>query len=146
MGKEIEHKYLVISKDYRFLADRSISISQGYLSRVPDRVVRIRIIENKGYITIKGRNAGDTRLEFEYEIPLADAERLLSLCEGVVIKKKRWIVTFQGYKWEVDEYLSPVFPTIAEIELSHSHHDYPLPSFIGEEVTGNEKYYNSNIG
>lgn len=146
MGKEIEHKYLVISDAYKALASESLHIVQGYLSKNPERVVRIRIINQCAYLTIKGKTEKDTRLEYEYEIPFEDAMEMLPLCIGSPIKKTRWIVAYDGERWEVDEFISPSFPTVAEIELSSSHHDYSLPPFIGEEVTGDPAYYNSNIG
>lgn len=146
MGKEIEHKYLVISEDYKKLAKKKLIISQGYLSKDPERVVRIRICNDEGRITIKGKTNFDTRLEFEYPLPLDDARKMLNLCVGKKIKKIRWIVEYAGYVWEVDEFQEPVFPTIAEIELTESSHNYPLPHFIGEEVTGDSRYFNSNIG
>lgn len=145
MGKEIEHKYLVTSEDYKDVADTSYIITQGYLSKDKERVVRIRILDNSGFITIKGKTSGDTRHEYEYQIPLKDAVGMLELCIGEVIKKKRWIVSYMGNKWEVDEFINRDFPTIAEIELPESTHDYLLPPFVGKDVTGDPKYYNSNI-
>ena len=146
MGKEIEHKYLVISDVYKKMAKASYKIVQGYLSRDKERVIRIRIIDERAFLTIKGKNSGDSRLEYEYEIPVSDAEEILKLCLGKPIEKIRWIVEYSGYKWEIDEFLNPPIGTIAEIELSNSHYDYCLPPFVGEEVTGNPQYYNSNIG
>ena len=146
MGKEIEHKYLVTSETYKTRAVKTTHIIQGYLSKDPERVVRVRIIDKSGFVTIKGKTEGDTRLEFEYEIPYNDALEMLKLCLGHPIEKRRWIVMNKGNRWEVDEFISPAFPTVAEIELANSNHDYPLPGFIGKEVTGDPKFYNSNIG
>ena len=146
MGKEIEHKYLVISDTYKSVAEKNSHIIQGYLSKNPERVVRVRIIDQKGFITIKGKTEKDTRMEFEYEIPYEDALEMLQLCLGKTIEKRRWIVTYAGYNWEVDEFISPTFPTVAEIELSNSNYEYPLPQFGGKEVTGDPTFYNSNIG
>ncbi|MDE5789841.1 MAG: CYTH domain-containing protein [Muribaculaceae bacterium] len=145
MGKEIEHKYLVISEDYKTYSFESHHIIQGYISRDVERTVRVRIYDEKGFITIKGKTEGDTRLEFEYEIPVQEAKELLNLCIGNRIEKKRWIVNYGGHCWEIDEFANRDFPTVAEIELPHSTYNYPLPSFIGEEVTGNPKFYNSNL-
>lgn len=152
---EIEHKYIVINDSFRALAERSIEITQGYLNRDPDRVVRVRTIVDtsanggsllKSYITIKGRTVEDSRLEFEYQIPFEDASQLLNLCECKPIHKIRHIVFYEGHKWEVDEFLSHEKGLIvAEIELEDSNHDYALPPFVGEEVTGQPKYYNSNL-
>ncbi len=145
MGKEIEHKYLVISDSFKENALFSYDIIQGYLCKDKERVVRIRICDSKAYLTIKGETIGDSRLEFEYEIPLSDAENMLPLCVGNVINKTRWIVMFDGNKWEVDVFHNRNVPTLAEIELPSSDYPYKLPPFVGEEVTGNPAYYNSNL-
>lgn len=145
MGIEIEHKYIVTDDSFKEMAVNKIHISQGYLSRVPERTVRIRITDNTGFITVKGKNQGDFRLEFEYPIPYQDALKMLDLCDGTKIDKIRWIVEYEGLRWEVDEYLSPEFPTVAEVELKDSTHSYQLPPFVGREVTGDPAYYNSNI-
>lgn len=144
MGLEIEHKYLVRNDDYKKLALSVKHIIQGYLNRDIERTVRIRIVDTQGFLTVKGKNGGDTRLEFEYEIPYTDAQRLLSICEDGVVEKNRYIVCFEGYRWEIDEFMGRLYPlVVAEIELTQSRKDYPLPSFIGDEVTGNPRYYNS---
>lgn len=145
MNKEIEHKHLVISHLYKNMAIRVEKISQGYLSRIPERVVRVRIKDDKGFLTIKGKNHGDTREEYEYEIPLKDALYLLKLCEEPIIEKTRYIVPFEGFTWEVDDFSSPKKMVIAEIELRDSLEKYKLPPFIGEDVTGDPQYYNSNL-
>lgn len=154
MAYEIEHKYLVVNTRYLSMAQSSRSICQGYLSRNPDCVVRVRIADDKGFITVKGRNFSDnaddtkqaTRKEFEYNVPLEDAREMLKLCEGNCIAKTRYIVPFEGYIWEVDEFHgSREGLTIAEIELTSSDEKYPLPPFVGKEVTGNPEYYNSNL-
>ncbi|MDE7160583.1 MAG: CYTH domain-containing protein [Muribaculaceae bacterium] len=146
MATEIEHKYLVKDDSYKRLATSRFHIVQGYLNRDPDRTVRIRLRDDKGFLTVKGRNHGDTRQEFEYEIPFADAMAMISLCEGGVIDKTRWIVPYGGMTWEVDEFhglLADI--TVAEIELHESTRDYPVPDFIGKEVTGDPSYYNSHL-
>lgn len=146
MGKETEHKYLVVSDAYRRLAEEKLRIRQGYLSRHPERVVRVRTVNDRGFLTIKGRTETDTREEFEYEVPLAEAERMLALCEGRLIEKTRYVVPFGGHLWEVDEFGGGLAPlVVAEIELAASTRDYPLPPFAGEEVTGDPSYYNSNL-
>lgn len=147
MATEIEHKFLVANDGYRTMAAHSVEIEQGYLSRDPERTVRVRIKGDHGYITVKGKNAGDARLEFEYEIPLADARAILGLCIPPVISKRRWIVPYEGYIWEVDEFHGSLSPLIvAEIELPSSDTRYILPPFVGENVTGDPSYYNSNLG
>lgn len=145
MALEIEHKYLVTNDSYKQLAHAHINIKQGYLNRDPQRTVRIRIYGNKGFITVKGVTIDDSRAEYEYQIPLDDAKNMLSMCLGTVIDKTRWLVTFDSHLWEIDEYHNCDAPTVAEIELEESTHDYALPSFVGQEVTGNPTYYNSNI-
>lgn len=147
MAQEIEHKYLVKNQDYKKFAKKVIFIKQGYLSRDPERTVRVRLWDNDGYITIKGKNQGDRRAEYEYKIPYQDAENLLELCVPPVIEKRRYIVDFQGHRWEVDEFLGALAPLVlAEIELSSSDEKYDLPDFIGENVTNDPRYYNSNLG
>ncbi|MCM1290978.1 MAG: CYTH domain-containing protein [Prevotella sp.] len=146
MATEIEHKYLVISSDYEKLATKRFIIAQGYLSRDKERIVRVRVKGDKGYLTVKGVTKGDSRLEYEYEIPIEDAEEMLKLCEGKIIRKERYIVPYKGYDWEVDKFLDNLAPLcIAEIELSESNRNYPKPSFIGKDVTGDPKYYNSSL-
>lgn len=146
MSLEIEHKYIVVSDAYKSDVISVTNIEQGYLSRTPERTVRVRIVGEKGYLTIKGKNVGDTRLEFEYEIPVSDACEMLSLCDGCVIKKTRYIVNYAGFRWEVDEFHGDLAPLVlAEIELTDSSQDYPLPTFVGEDVTNNPMYYNSNL-
>ena len=143
MAFEIEHKYLTVSDEYRQMAVRSHYISQGYLNTDPDRVVRIRIRDDEAFITVKGRNRGDIRLEFEYPVPKEDAEEMLSLCVNV-ISKRRYVVPFKGYYWEVDEFDGKLKGlTVAEVELNSSHTDYPLPDFVGKNITGDSRYYNS---
>lgn len=146
MGVEIEHKFLVNDDSYRSMQSAEHRISQGYLSKDPERVVRIRTLDNKGYLTVKGRNEGNKRLEFEYEIPLFEARRLLTLCLPPIIEKIRHIVFFEGHKWEIDEYLGSLAPLVtAEIELSSSDEEYALAPFVGRNVTGDPRYYNSNL-
>lgn len=146
MGVEIEHKYLVRDDSYREMASSSEDICQGYLCRVPERTVRVRTRGERGYITVKGKNRGDSRLEFEYEIPYCDAKEMLSLCEPPLLDKTRYLVEFDGHTWEVDEFHGKLQGLVtAEIELPASETDYTLPPFIGENVTGDSRYYNSNL-
>lgn len=147
MSQEIEHKYLVKNQNYKKFAKNVISIKQGYLSRDPERTVRIRLWDNDGYITIKGKNQGDCRAEFEYRIPYQDAVKMMGLCVPPVIEKRRYIVDYQDHRWEVDEFEGSLAPLVlAEIELSSSEEKYDLPDFIGENVTDDPRYYNSNLG
>lgn len=147
MPLEIERKFLIKDDSYKTIAKSSHTISQGYLSRIPERIVRIRTLDSRGFITIKGITIGCVREEFEYEIPYDDALKLLGLCIPPIVKKIRFIVPYKGYNWEIDEFSSPEnVTTVAEVELPHADAEIELPPFIGEEVTGNPAYYNSNIG
>ena len=146
MNVEIEHKYTVVDASYRQMSSRSIHTSQGYLSRCPDTTIRIRIADNVGMITIKTRNQGDSRREYEYPIPVDDARQLLAMCPPPIIDKVRDIVEFHGHCWEVDEFSSPRQGlVVADIELPDSQTPSDLPPFVGENVTGNPDYYNSNL-
>lgn len=146
MGIEIEHKYLVNDDSYQQLASEMHPICQGYLSRDPERTVRIRVTGDKGFLTVKGKNEGVSRLEFEYQIPVNEARQLLSLCEPPILEKNRYIVIYKDKKWEIDEYLGRLDGLVlAEIELDTPDEEYDLPSFIGENVTGDPAYYNSNL-
>ena len=144
--KEIERKYLVKSTEYRKLSKAKHIICQGYLSARKDAVIRIRIRDKHAYITVKGKNNGMVRNEWEYEIPILDAMEMLKLSQGSIIEKVRYIVSYEGYIWEIDEFKgSNDGLVVAEIELSDEKETFPIPPFIGEEVTGNAIYYNSNL-
>ena len=147
MGIEIEHKYLVKDDSYKRLSDNNSTIRQGFLSRDPERTVRVRVRDDQGFITIKGKGDGAAHPEFEYEIPLDDAMRLMSLCEPPVIEKTRYIVMHDGNRWEVDEFHGSLEGlVIAELEVPSEDYRFSLPPFVGREVTGNPKYYNSQLG
>ncbi len=146
MGVEIEHKYLVTNDRYKEMAESSAEIVQGYLNRTPERTVRVRIYGSEAFITVKGKNKGDTRLEFEYPIPVEDAEQMLQMAEGKVLRKIRYRVPYEGNVWEVDEFKgAEEGRVLAEIELPNSDCDYQLPPFVGENVTGDRRYYNSTL-
>ena len=145
MATEIERKFLVSSETWRQDAV-GISYTQGYICREPGRTVRIRISGGTAFLTIKGAVQGISRPEFEYQIPLDDAEELLLLCHDPVIKKRRFKVLHEGYLWEVDEFEGANSGLIvAEIELLNSEQTISLPDWLGEEVTGNVLYNNSNL-
>ena len=147
MGIEIEHKYLVKDDSYKRLSDNNSTIRQGFLSRNPERTVRVRVRDDQGFITIKGKGDGAAHPEFEYEIPLDDAVRLMSLCEPPVIEKTRYIVMHDGNRWEVDVFHGSLEGlVIAELEVPSEDYRFSLPPFVGREVTGNPKYYNSQLG
>jgi len=148
MAKEIERKYLVLNEKYKKISTSAIEIAQGYLNRDPERTVRVRVRGDQGYITIKGFTDGCTRDEWEYLIDVNDAREMLAkLCEGTVISKTRYIVPYDGLTLEIDEFHGSLAGlTMAEIELPAS--DYSignLPDFIGREVTGDPRYYNSSL-
>ena len=147
MSTEIERKFLV-KGEFKHLANKSYRISQGYLSVVAERTVRIRIKGNKGYITIKGKSnlSGTSRFEWEKEIEYVDACRLLELCEKEVIDKTRHEIVVGNKIFEVDEFHgSNEGLIVSEIELNTEDEIFEKPDWLGEEVTGNKHYYNSWI-
>ena len=147
MAKEIERKYLVKDASYRESAISKRHIIQAYLNRDPKATVRVRIADDKAYLTIKGKNEGAVRDEWEYLIPTSDARAMIERCAtGRIIDKTRYIVPFGGYTWEVDEFSGELAGlTVAEIELPAEDTKFSLPSFIGDEVTGDPRYYNSSL-
>lgn len=148
MGKEIERKYLVSDNSFKCVASESHRMTQGYLSHTPESTVRIRIVDQmKGFVTIKGITIGASRGEWEYEIPVNDAVEMLALCpDEHLIDKIRHIVYHDGKRWEIDEFIRPCPGLVlAEIELTHEDDKFTIPPFVGVEVTGNPKYYNSNL-
>lgn len=146
MGKEIEYKYLVISDSYKRLGSRTY-YKQGYLSVEKERTVRVRVIDSVGYITIKGRTEGASRTEFEYTIPVEDALAILdSLCIKPLIEKYRYKIRIGELLWEVDEFLGDNEGlTVAEVEVSYEGYPIEKPEWVGRNVTGDAKYYNSNL-
>ena len=147
MGIEIEHKYLVNGDSYKWESAGKSEIMQGFLSRDPERTVRVRVRDDKGFITVKGRGTGAAHPEFEYEVPLEDAMQLLTLCEPPVIVKTRYIVEHKGNRWEVDEFHDGLQGlVIAELEVPSEDYVFPLPDFVGKEVTGDPRYCNSQLG
>lgn len=148
MSKEIERKYLVTDDSYRAAAIEIHRITQGYLSRDIDATVRIRVMDDRAFITVKGRNSGVVRDEWEYPIPPQDAIEMLERCaKGTVISKTRYIVPATGnLRWEIDEFHGKHSGlVVAEIELPDQDMMFELPGFIGEEVSGNPSYYNSSL-
>ena len=147
MAKEIERKYIVINDVYKTLAYECSYIKQGYISTEKESTIRIRIIDKEAFITIKGITIGITRNEWEYKIPYSDAcEMLDNITKGNLIEKRRYYLNHCGYKWEIDEFLgSHAGLVIAEIELKEEDEIFPLPVFVGKEVTDNPIYYNSTL-
>ena len=144
---EIEHKFLV-SGPYKHLATDISHIVQGYLSDDPERTVRIRIRDDQAFITIKGPSSSDglSRLEWEQPIPLDQARQLLTLCLPGTIDKHRHIVPYEGHRWEVDEFHGHLEGlTLAELEVPSADTEFVAPPFLGPEVTGDPRYYNSQL-
>lgn len=146
MGKEIERKFLVKNSEYKTSSDEAL-YKQGYLCINPNRTVRVRVVGDKGLITVKGKSTGASRLEFEYEIPFEDANEMLDiLCEKPIIEKIRYTYDYAGFIWEIDEFLGDNEGlVVAEIELQDESMEFSKPIWIGEEVTGDPKYYNSSL-
>lgn len=146
MGREIERKFLVIGDNWRQRATGT-TIRQGYLCSLKERSVRVRVAGDRGTLTIKGMAVGAARAEYEYEIPVGDAEELLNqLCERPLIEKTRYRVGNAGDTWEVDVFAGDnAGLTIAEIELEDERQTVVLPDWIGEEVTGDFRYLNANL-
>jgi CYTH domain-containing protein len=146
MGVEIERKFLVKDDTFKSLA-RGTRYRQGYLNRTRERVVRVRTVEDHGFLTVKGITAGAARVEYEYEIPARDADVMLDeLCEKPIIEKNRYRIQNENHIWEVDEFLGKNRGlVIAEVELESEDQAYVKPEWVGDEVTGDPKYFNSNL-
>lgn len=147
MLQEIERKFLV-KGDFRNEVFKSERIIQGYLSTIPERTVRIRIKDDKGYITVKGSSSpnGISRFEWEKQIPYQEAEALLKLCEKGIIDKTRHLIKAGEQTFEVDEFhCENEGLIIAEIELPSEDSTFEHPDWLGEEVTGNKRYYNASL-
>lgn len=147
MAVEIERKFLIKDDRWRGLGTACL-YRQGYLPTQNYTTVRIRIVGDRGYLTIKGKNDGMARLEFEYAIPLGEAEQMLDLlCQPPLIEKYRYRIEYGGKFWEVDEFLGANQGLIlAEVELNSVTEAVELPPWIGQEVTGDPRYYNVNLG
>lgn len=146
MGLEIERKFLLKNSDWEQLIERKIAIQQGYLNADAARTVRIRITNETAFLTIKGKTEKISRQEFEYEIPVEDAASLLQLCKKPLIKKTRFIIPHQGHIWEIDTFKGDNEGLIlAEIELNHQEEAFVQPSWIGEEVSHDPRYYNASL-
>jgi len=145
---EIERKFLVLNEEFKASAAAKMAIKQGYLNSHPERTVRVRTKGSKAYLTVKGKsnNTGTSRTEWEKEIPVPDAEQLLGLCEAGVIDKIRYEIKAGPHTFEVDEFFGENQGLImAEIELTHEDETFEKPSWLGHEVTGDIRYYNSYL-
>jgi CYTH domain-containing protein len=147
MATEIERKFLLANDGWRMQYARQKRIRDGLIAAAAGRKVRVRVYDDRATLTVKAKTASLADAEYEYEIPLADAEELLAThCDGKVLSKTRYYVPYKGFTWEIDEYdgvLSGV--VLAEVELSRENVEIPLPSWVGEEVTGRPEYKKSNM-
>jgi adenylate cyclase len=146
MGVEIERKFLLSGEGWRAFGE-PVLLRQGYLCTDPARTVRVRIEGESGLLTIKSKSTGATRGEWEYPIPLAEAQELLDrLCERPLVEKYRRRIPYAGFTWEVDEFLGEnAGLVVAEIELPSEDTSFDKPAWIGQEVTGEKRYYNSSL-
>jgi len=148
MAVEIERKFLVLNDSYKQESFSHSRIQQGYICSERGRTVRVRIRDDHAYLTIKGPSidGGLSRDEFEYEIPLEDGKKLMFLCEPGIIDKNRWLVKRGNHTFEVDEFFGENEGLVmAEVELSSVDESVEFPDFIGKEVTGDRRYYNSQL-
>lgn len=146
MAQEIERKFLVVG-EYKHLAHSSFHLMQGYIAS-GRRTVRVRVSDNRAWLTIKGpsRNGGLSRFEWEREIDIKDAMELMQLCEGALIDKCRYLVEYEGHTFEVDEFYGDNQGLIiAEVELQSEDEEFTRPAWLGMEVTGVKRYYNSHL-
>lgn len=145
MAKEIERKFLIDAEKWAKQGN-PVEMCQGYLAINGDKIIRVRIAGNNAFITIKGNLQGISRDEFEYEIPVDDARQLMNLCEGNPVEKTRYNYLFAGKMWEIDLFHGANNGLIvAEIELNSEDEPFEKPSWIGEEVSTDSKYYNFNL-
>lgn len=145
---EIERKFLVVSEAYKKDATSETRIVQGFLNTAPERTVRVRIKGNKGYLTVKGKGneSGTTRFEWEKEISFKDATNLIDLCEPGILEKIRFEVPAGEHLFEIDEFLGENKGlVVAEVELQNEDERFDKPDWLGDEVTGQIKYYNSQL-
>lgn len=147
-NQEIERKFLLLNDEYKAMAFKKERIVQGFLSSVPERTVRVRSIGDQGFITVKGigNSSGTTRFEWEKEISREEAEQLMPLCEPGIIDKIRYFVRVGDHIYEIDEFaLDNEGLVMAEVELKHEDDNFVKPEWLGSEVTGQTKYYNSSL-
>lgn len=147
MATEIEHKFLLANDDWRALVTHSADFKQGYLNSDETSSVRVRIAGQQAWLNIKSATIGTHRQEFEYEIPVADAEDIITnLCHKPLIEKTRHFVNDGSHVWEIDVFAGENQGlTVAEIELSEIGEDFNKPSWLGKEVTHDVRYYNNNL-
>lgn len=146
MTIEIERKFLVADSDYRKLGEAE-SCRQGYLLSSPERTVRVRVMAERGFLTVKGRTKGLSRAEYEYEIPVAEAEQMLEkLCKKPLVEKTRYTVEINGLTWHIDEFEGQNRGLVmAEVHLESESQQISLPDWLGPEVSGDARYFNVNL-
>jgi CYTH domain-containing protein len=145
MAKEIERKFLVLNENWR-TGHPGYACRQGYLHTGDRGTVRVRVMDDRAFLTVKGKAVGITRDEFEYEIPCHDAEIMLTLCEGLIIEKTRFLVPHQGHTWEVDVFHGENQGlVVAELELSNNAETFELPEWVGEDVSHDRRYTNAYL-
>ena len=147
MPSEIERKFLVVGDDWRSAVSSSTRIVQGYLASTPEVTVRVRVRGERAYLTIKGRSSGISRSEYEFDIPVADAEAMLTdLAQGPVIEKTRHLLEVDGHTWELDVFAGANEGLVmAEIELGSADEQFTVPSWAGRDVSDDARYYNVNL-
>lgn len=144
---EIERKFLLKNDEWRKLVSKTIQMKQGYICSDPEKTIRIRITDANAYITLKGKGTSLSHPEYEYEIPQKDAEEMFSLfCQKASLEKARHIVGYKSHIWEIDEFYGRHKGLVlAEVELKDENEVVELPDWVDREVTGNPRYYNSNL-
>jgi adenylate cyclase len=147
MPIEIERKFLLCSEAWRARATSRVLMRQGYLGGTSRCSIRVRVSGDQAWLNFKSKRTDRTRLEYEYSIPRSDADEMLAqLCEGPIVEKYRYEVPHGAHVWEIDEFLGDNAGLIvAEIELEHEDDQFERPSWLGEEVTHDERYYNFNL-
>lgn len=147
MATEIEYKFLICNERWRSQVDRSVRMRQGYLTSDTRCSVRVRVADNQGFLNIKSGTLGIQRSEYEYPIPLAEAEEILdTLCERPLLEKIRHYVRFGEHLWEIDEFAGDNAGLIvAEVELDHPDEPFARPDWLGEDVSHDIRYYNSQL-
>ncbi|MEN8253952.1 MAG: CYTH domain-containing protein [Verrucomicrobiota bacterium] len=144
MGIEIERKFLVEGDGWKAAAGDGLGCRQGYLATDPEKTIRVRIIGEQAFLTIKGATTGITRPEFEYGIPVADAEAMLALCGDAVVEKTRYFIGHGGMVWELDVFSGANEGLVmAEIELESETQGFDRSDWVGQEVSGDPRYYNA---
>ncbi len=147
MATEIEHKFLLANDDWRKAVQKSVQYKQGYLSSQPTSSIRVRVSDQQAWLNIKSATIGTQRLEFEYAIPLQDAEDIIDyLCKKPLIEKTRHFVPVDDHVWEIDEFAGDNHGlVVAEIELAEAGTSFSKPHWLGAEVTHDLRYYNNNL-